>query len=82
LKPLKDRLCEIDDGRFQNIINSMEVTPECENCQCFNYTADDSYLCAVTPYCIGDTFSDKVKSYLLYKLDIISYEEHLKNCEL
>jgi len=82
MKSLKDRISEIDKGRFKDMAEAMNITPECEKCHSFNYKVKNAYLCGVTPKCIGATLRDGLKSYILYKLDKISYEEHLKNVGL
>jgi len=79
MKTLSEKISEIDDGRFKKLCDALEITKECAKCQYFAYYENDSYMCAVTPQCIGATLSFEVKSYILWKLDFITEQEHRNN---
>jgi hypothetical protein len=80
--PLYEKLIEIDDGRFKKIAEALEIAWTCFECSIFNQKAKDGYKCACTPYCIGATLHPRVVSYLLWKLDIITEDEHHKNLKI
>lgn len=75
-----DKLKEVDKGRFKKLIDAMDVDDNCENCGFWNYKHKDNlFRCAVSPSCIGVTLSQELKSYILWQLGEISYEEHMQN---
>lgn len=77
---LRNELLKVDDGKFLPILNEIHgLRNECLDCRFFNYNVDDEYRCTVLGYCIGVTFSDFFKSYLLWKIGVIPKEEHLAN---
>lgn len=79
---LKQSLREIDDGRFKDIVNAMNVHEICGDCDHFNLSLKDQgkgYRCKCMPSCIADTLSDKLISYMNWKLGWIDEKDHLKN---
>jgi len=77
--PLYKKLIEIDNGRFKKIVETFDIDGICFNCCQFNEKAKDGYKCACTPSCIGATLHPRVVSYILWKLDLITEDEHHKN---
>jgi len=80
--PLYKKLIEMDNGRFCKILSTFRISNECFKCRTFNQTAKEGYLCGCTPFCIGSTLHPRVVSYLLWKLDIITEDEHYKNLKI
>lgn len=79
---LKESLCDIEGGRFKNIINAMNVEEVCGKCDHFNLSINDpseGYRCKCMPSCIADTLSSKLISYLNWKLGWIDEKDHMKN---
>jgi hypothetical protein len=79
---LTDKLKKIDNGRFEKIMSVLDISDVCFECGYFNLTKGDFYRCRVFPGCIGATLSKDLISYLNWKLDFISSEEHLTNLRL
>lgn len=65
MKDFKERLIAIDDGRFEKVLNGLNVKPVCEGCNTFNPLKRESYKCAVLGRCPGITLSDRTKEYLI-----------------
>jgi hypothetical protein len=80
--PLYKKLIEIDQGRFKKIVETFDIQGICFECRCFNQNAKDGYKCACTPSCIGATLHPKVNSYLLWRLGLITEDEHHKNLKI
>ena len=79
---LKDQLKAIDNGRFNKIIEALDVKDICIECNHFNYTLNDirkGYRCKCTPSCIAATLHPDLQSYLLMKINVIDKKEHLHN---
>lgn len=81
MNPLYKKLIEIDRGRFKKLVETFDIQDVCFKCRYFNTKTEEAYLCAVCPNCIGATLDAGLKSYLLYRLDIITKEEHHRNLE-
>jgi len=76
------RLKEIDGGRFSKLIDSLQVSDECLKCYYLNPKITDpglGYRCHCIGSCIDATLSDEVKSFLLWKLNEITEEQHIRN---
>jgi len=65
---LKEKLINIDNGRFKKLIDALSIEEECYRCHSFNPKAKNSYRCAVTGCCIGHILSEDLLAYLLKKL--------------
>ena len=79
MNPLYKKLIEIDRGRFKKLVETFDIKDVCFNCSIFNAKAEDGYRCGCAPCCIGATLDAGLKSYLLYKIDVITEEEHHRN---
>lgn len=77
-KSFKERLCEIEDGRFADIVNVMDIKPVCEDCQAFDDSIPQGYRCAIAPNCIGATLHKHLKSYFLLRLGKKTHAEHME----
>ncbi len=78
----KQRLKEIDNGRFVDIINPLLIMDACPHCFYLNPKVTDPALgfrCHSIGSCIAATLSDDFKSYLFWKLGEITEEQHLAN---
>ena len=78
----KQRLKEIDNGRFAKLIDAIDVTEECQQCFYLNPKVTDpgmGYRCRCVGSCIAVTLSNEVKSYLFWKLGEITEEQHVIN---
>jgi hypothetical protein len=79
---LKLDLCAIDNGRFEDVIHTLDVKPICGECDYFNSTIQDPdkrYRCHTTPACIAATLHPRLQSYLQMKLGWIDQRQHLEN---
>lgn len=79
---LQTALIDIEDGRFKNIINALEIKEVCGECDHFNLSIQDpreGYRCKCTPSCIAATLNTSVISYLNYKLGWIDELAHFEN---
>lgn len=82
---LKFDLCEIDDGRFEDIVHAIGVQDICGQCGYFNPTIQDQrqrYRCYVMPRCIAATMHPHMQSYLWRKLGWIDEAAHHRNIGL
>ena len=75
-KTLKQKICALEDGRFCKLAKALVFQPNCENCNVFNYKAENGYYCAVQGTCIGVTLNNKLNLYLLWQLGIITEQEY------
>lgn len=66
----RELLCRVDQGRFEKIVNALDVNDCCANCLSFRKDAFGQYLCAVEGSCIGCTLSEGVKDYLWTRVKI------------
>ena len=76
---LKQRLQEIENGRFKKIIDALEIKDACERCYFFNYKVGKDYSFRCRIGCLGDIISERLKSYFLWKLGIITEKEYFEN---
>ncbi len=79
---LKKSLYAIDNGRFKDIINVLDVSDECATCDFFNLTIKNErhqHRCKCMSSCIAATLHPDVISYLNWKLEWISANKHLIN---
>lgn len=79
---LKLELCEIDGGRFEDVVHALSVKPICAECNFFNPTINDpmkGYRCHVGGSCIAATLHPHVQSYMWKKIGWIDEAQHLKN---
>lgn len=84
-KSFKEKLLEIDAGRFIGIINTLDVQDICAECDHFNPTIKDTrkgYRCKCMPSCIAVTLHPFLQSYLWHKLNWIDQDEHYRNIGL
>lgn len=82
MKDLKKKLIAIDNGKFEKIIKSLTVKPICGECYYFMPTIQDpghGYRCKISGTCIADTLDKRLLSYLWWKLELITKDEHLTN---
>ena len=72
MKTLYDKLCEVDEGRFKPLIDTLDVKAICESCHHFNNKLDKtySYRCRCAGSCIDATLNSKLKDYLLLNITI------------
>lgn len=75
-----DDLFKIEPERFGPLLKTLTITEECLDCNHFNPKAEGGYRCAVSCDCIGVTLATSLKSYLLWKLDILTEDEHREVC--
>lgn len=71
MKSLKEKLIEVDNGRFKKLILSLNVTSSCEKCFHFVPTIKDqskAYRCKCVPTCIAATIHPDLQEYLWSKL--------------
>jgi hypothetical protein len=79
---LKIALCDIDNGRFEDIIHVLRFVDSCSKCSHFNLSINDQfegYRCKCAPKCIAATLSNKLLSYLNWKIGWIDEKQHLIN---
>jgi hypothetical protein len=82
ISAFKQRLKEIDNGRFTKLIDAISVTDECQHCFYLTPKVTNSamgYRCRCAGSCIAATLSNEVKSYLFWKLGEITKEQHIDN---
>ncbi len=75
-------LCEVDNGRFEDIIHVIKFTDSCAECDHFNLSINDwrrGYRCKCMPLCAAATLSKELISYLNWKLNWIDERQHLAN---
>lgn len=80
---IKIKLCEIDGGRFKDIIQALDITDVCGRCNYFNLSINDrtkGYRCHCTGSCIAATLHTKLISYLNWKMGWITEKQHNVNC--
>jgi len=71
MKDLKLFLCELESGRFKDIIHTLSVRDICSECDYFNPTIKDiskGYRCHCIPRCIAATLHPELQEYLWVKL--------------
>ena len=76
---LRIALCEIDGGRFKDIIHTFIISDECAKCDYFNLSINDPnqrYRCRCSPSCIAATLHPDLVSYLNWKLGWVNYERY------
>jgi len=84
MENLKQKLLDAIDGEDQisqelrDGIEAIPVKDICFECHSFNFRAAGSYRCAVSGSCIGVELPAEMKSYLLWKLGVLTQEEYLK----
>jgi hypothetical protein len=75
MKSLKEQLVAIDNERFKELIEVLEVKDVCFKCHYFNpkqYPDPlDGYRCKCAPYCIAATLHPKLQEYLLKRVILI-----------
>lgn len=76
---LRMALCEIDNGRFDDIIHVLKFTDSCSSCGYFNLAAKDRYRCRCAPLCIAATLHPDLISYINWKRGWIDENEYLAN---
>lgn len=82
---LKLDLCEIDNGRFEDVVHAIGVKDVCGQCGYFNPTIKDPMKrcrCYTMPGCIAATLHPNLQSYLWWKLGWIEEAEHHANLSL
>ena len=78
----KEKLKQIDNGRFTNVLEPLHIQDECFKCYYLNPKITDpreGYRCCCVGSCIAATLSTDLKSYLFWKLNEITEEQHLRN---
>lgn len=79
---LRLALCDIDHGRFEDVIQVLKFSDSCSSCDFFNLAIKDitqGYRCKTMPTCIAATLHPNLISYLNWKLGWIDEGEHLVN---
>jgi hypothetical protein len=79
-----DKIKDIDNGRFSKLFDTIRIDDDCMRCFYFNPTITDpglGYRCKAAPTCIAATLSQNVQSYILWKLGVITMEQHTHNIE-
>lgn len=71
-------LKELDNGKFSNLINSIELKDDCFNCRFFSKSFVNEYPCKIPPNCIGATIEKSLRYYFIWKLNIITKEQYFK----
>jgi len=83
---LRIALCEIDKGRFEDIIHALRIKDVCAICSYFNRSLtpspENQYRCHCLGTCIDATLHPQAVSYLNWKLGWIDEATHRKNCGL
>lgn len=82
---LKLDLCEIDGGRFEDVVHTLDVKDICEKCGYFNPAIKDPgqrYRCHTMPHCIAATLHPRMQSYMWWKLGWIDEAAHHRNIGL
>lgn len=79
MESLKQRLSEMEHGRFRDLIETLRVDGCCERCSSFNPHATDAYKCKVSGSCIAATLHPDLQSYMWWKLGWITQEQHMAN---
>jgi hypothetical protein len=67
INSLISRLCEIDDGRFEQIVHALRIGEECGQCGYFNLSIKDQrmrFRCHVAGACIAATLNTAVINYI------------------
>ena len=72
MESLYEELCQVDDGRFKPLIDTLNVTDTCRGCHYFDNNIDKqySYRCHCLGSCIDATVSRQLKEYLLLRINI------------
>ena len=68
---LKAKLCDIDDGRFEDIIHTLSIPDDCSKCKYFNLSTEDktqAYKCYISSSCIAATLSSDVIEHMNQEL--------------
>ena len=73
-----DIMSTMENGRFKRLIDAINISDECFKCCYFNFKEKCHNKCASIPTCFGSTLSRSTKSYLLWKLGIITQDEHFQ----
>ncbi len=60
-------VCEIDNGRFQNVIHAFKMNDSCHKCGYLRPNGE-MYRCAVIGGCPGVTLSQRTKDYIERKI--------------
>ena len=79
---LRINLCEIDNGRFADIIHALKINDACDKCDYFNPTIQDHnkrFRCHCLGSCIAATLHPNLQSYLWWKLGWIEESSHTEN---
>jgi hypothetical protein len=82
---LKLLLCDIDNGRFKNLVQVLKISNVCSKCGSFNLSVQDPqqrYLCCVMGPCIAATLHPHLVSYLNWQLGWIDDKTHTSNLGL
>jgi len=80
MKDFKAALKKIDNGRFSKFIEVFNADDHCFDCYHLNPLITDpgkGYRCCCFPGCLGDTCSVAFKSYLFWKLGVITEKQHM-----
>lgn len=72
---LRIALCDIDSGRWDDIIHALRIVDECAQCDHFNLSISDprqGYRCKCAPYCIAATLNPALIKYFNINLGWIN----------
>jgi hypothetical protein len=68
---LRLKLCEIDNGRYEDIIHVLDIKEFCAECYYFNKSILDplaAFRCRIAPKCIAATLHPALIMYLNIRL--------------
>jgi len=70
---LRIALCEIDNGRFEDIVHALKITDACTKCAYWDKTLsmDHAYRCHVSGTCIDATLNPRLINYMQRKIGMI-----------
>lgn len=83
IENFKLKLSQIDNGCYIGLIAAFEFRDACSDCYAFSPLQRDpgmQYRCRCLGSCPAETLSKEMKSYLWWKLGVISREQHVANC--
>ena len=70
MNSLKEKIKKIDNGRFEKLVDVLNIKDICWKCYYFNTSVDpgERYRCYVTPTCIAATLNPDLQRYILEKI--------------
>lgn len=83
MSDLRIALCELEHGRFKDIVHALKVNDFCGQCDFFNLSINDpgrQYRCHVTGCCPAATLHSTVVARMNYVLGWIDEGRYMKLC--